>query len=335
LATITLLNQKGGVGKTSTCHHLAGTLALLGRRLLLVDNDPQSSLTQGLWGPSVALGVDPAETVAAVYAGEAVADRIIKPAGIAAVDLVPGSVHSTRHNVPVPYEADWDAQTCLRSWSRPGRRADIFRLSGSPKRVRWNRRATAAPVARKEDDPMATGLTPKKLGSEKPAAKKVSAKKAAPSMKATANGPAASAEAKAATKAKKRLPAATIRALAELEAGELNRYADADEMLRELCHERGRREATRSPGKTASAIRGRIVKPDQANLNPEIARTILKIDFAPKDHRRVDELSAKARKGKLTPGERAELEEYVRVDLKLTVLRSKARLSLKRANPSP
>jgi chromosome partitioning protein len=116
LATITLLNQKGGVGKTSTCHHLAGTLAQLGRRLLLVDNDPQSSLTQGLWGPSVALGVDPAETIAAVYAGEAVADRIIKLSGVAGVDLVPGSVRSTRHNVPVPYEADWDAQTCLRSF---------------------------------------------------------------------------------------------------------------------------------------------------------------------------------------------------------------------------
>ena len=40
--------------------------------------------------------------------------------------------------------------------------------------------------------------------------------------------------------------------------------------------------ATLSPGKTASAIRGRIVKPDQANLNPELARAILKIDFDPR-----------------------------------------------------
>jgi chromosome partitioning protein len=116
LATITLLNQKGGVGKTSTCHHLAGTLVTLGRRVLLVDNDPQSSLTQGLWGPSVALGVDPAETIAAVYTGEALAERLVKPSGIAGVDLIPGSVHSTRHNVPVPYEADWDAQTGLRGF---------------------------------------------------------------------------------------------------------------------------------------------------------------------------------------------------------------------------
>ena len=64
-------------------------------------------------------------------------------------------------------------------------------------------------------------------------------------------------------------------------------------------------------------------------------RAILKINFTPEDHRRVDELSAKAQKGTLTPEERAELEEYVRVDLKLTVLRSKAQMSLKRANTSP
>ena len=69
------------------------------------------------------------------------------------------------------------------------------------------------------------------------------------------------------------------------------------------------------PGKTAAAIWSRIVKADQANLTPEVARTILKFTFDPEDHRRVDELSAKAQKGTLTPEERAELEEYVRVNL--------------------
>jgi chromosome partitioning protein len=116
MAVITALNQKGGVGKTSTCHHLAGTLAVMGRRVLLIDNDPQSSLTQGFWGPSVALSVEPAETIAAIYSGDAFPERVIKPSGIPGVDLVPGSVRSTRHNVPVPEEADWDAQTCLRTF---------------------------------------------------------------------------------------------------------------------------------------------------------------------------------------------------------------------------
>ncbi len=87
--------------------------------------------------------------------------------------------------------------------------------------------------------------------------------------------------------------------------------------------------------KTASAIWSRIVKADQANLTPELARTILKFGFNPKDHRRIDELSARAQKGTLTPEERAELEEYVRVNTQLTILQSKARLSLKQAKPSP
>ena len=92
--------------------------------------------------------------------------------------------------------------------------------------------------------------------------------------------------------------------------------------------------STLSPGKTASAIWGRIVKPEQANFTPELARTILKLDFDPEDYRRVDELSAKAQKGPLTLEEQAELDELIRVDLELAVLRSKARLSLKRANQS-
>ena len=75
---------------------------------------------------------------------------------------------------------------------------------------------------------MATKLVPKKSGGETPAVKKASAKKAA------VNGPAASAKARPATKAKKRLPAATIRALKELEAGELNRYVDAADMFQKL-----------------------------------------------------------------------------------------------------
>ena len=48
MAIVALLNKKGGVGKTSTCHHLAGAFGARGRRVLLVDNDPQASLTLGL-----------------------------------------------------------------------------------------------------------------------------------------------------------------------------------------------------------------------------------------------------------------------------------------------
>ncbi len=61
------LNKKGGVGKTSTCHHRAGTLARRGLRILPVDADPQASLTQGLRGPEVARQVKPRETIAGPF----------------------------------------------------------------------------------------------------------------------------------------------------------------------------------------------------------------------------------------------------------------------------
>jgi hypothetical protein len=142
---------------------------------------------------------------------------------------------------------------------------------------------------------MATKLMPKKSGGEKPAAKKALPKKKAPPEKAAANGPAASASAKPATD-------------------------DMESML--------------LPSKTSPAIWGRIVKPDRANLTPEAARAILKLDFDAEDHRRMEELSTKAQKGTLTVEERAELEEYIRVGYELGILQSKARLSLKRAKQS-
>jgi chromosome partitioning protein len=114
---VTALNQKGGVGKTSTCHHLAGTLALLGRRVLLVDNDPQSSLSQGFWGPVAARQLDPAETIAAIYRGdEPFPEQVIRPTGIAGVDLVPGSRYANDFNLPRPHETPYETQACLRAF---------------------------------------------------------------------------------------------------------------------------------------------------------------------------------------------------------------------------
>jgi chromosome partitioning protein len=133
LAVITLLNQKGGVGKTSTCHHLAGTLAQLGRRVLLIDNDPQSSLTQGLWGPTAARALRADETLAAVYCGDAFPEQVVRPSGVTGVDLVAGSRAVNDWNLPRPYEAPYESQVALREFLTPLRGAyDIVLIDCPP-----------------------------------------------------------------------------------------------------------------------------------------------------------------------------------------------------------
>lgn len=59
-ATVAFTNQKGGTAKTTSVINLAGALAEMGRRVLVVDADPQASLTIGF-------GVDVAQMGASLY----------------------------------------------------------------------------------------------------------------------------------------------------------------------------------------------------------------------------------------------------------------------------
>lgn len=102
--TICLLNQKGGCGKSSTCFHLAGQLAQAGDRVLLVDTDPQGSLSQGFFGSTLVECLEPQETLAALFLD----DVLLVPESLCAhtplenVIILPSNQHLAPHNTPCP-----------------------------------------------------------------------------------------------------------------------------------------------------------------------------------------------------------------------------------------
>ncbi len=65
--TICFINQKGGCGKSSSCFHLAGHFATRGLRVLVIDADPQGSLSQGFFGSAAVEQLPARETPAAVF----------------------------------------------------------------------------------------------------------------------------------------------------------------------------------------------------------------------------------------------------------------------------
>ena len=117
MKTIAILNRKGGVGKTSMTHHLSGAFSKLGKSVLLIDGDPQASLTQGFFGPPATRALDASETIAAIFAGDRpYPDQLIRPAGSPGVDLVAGSRFCDDYNFLAPWKRDPEDQECLKNF---------------------------------------------------------------------------------------------------------------------------------------------------------------------------------------------------------------------------
>jgi chromosome partitioning protein len=104
---VAMCNQKGGVGKTTSTINLGAALAEYGRRVLLVDMDPQGALSAGLGVPHYELE----KTIHNVLVEPRVSiDDVLLQSRVRHMDLVPSNI-----DLSAAESRPW-AGRCIRCW---------------------------------------------------------------------------------------------------------------------------------------------------------------------------------------------------------------------------
>ncbi len=140
--SICLINQKGGCGKSSTCFHLAGAFAAFGQRVLLVDADPQGSISQAFFGSDAVEQLPAWQTLAALFdesCNRIDPNSLIQETHVEGIFVLPANQHLASFNRPSP-ERGGVMQFAMRDFLEPLTSFDIVLFDCPPNlyQCSWN-----------------------------------------------------------------------------------------------------------------------------------------------------------------------------------------------------